>query len=132
MYKYFCLLCPNPTPNSPPEPIAYNPCITCHPPSVASDHGSKNVVNLVKRKSPFPVTCASISIPKIPNEPSETPAVKKYLNLVPAINIIIDIIPIIIIEALKWSCIKNNMAIGGNKYISGLTNPVKNEPNSFL
>lgn len=22
-YKYFCLLSPNPTPNSPPEPIAY-------------------------------------------------------------------------------------------------------------
>ena len=23
MYKYFCLLSPSPTPNSPPEPIAY-------------------------------------------------------------------------------------------------------------
>ena len=31
MYKYFCLLWPNPTPNNPPEPIAYKLCITCHP-----------------------------------------------------------------------------------------------------
>ena len=26
MYKYFCLLFPSPTPNKPPEPIAYKLC----------------------------------------------------------------------------------------------------------
>ena len=25
IYKYFCVLFPSPTPNNPPEPIAYNP-----------------------------------------------------------------------------------------------------------
>ena len=42
-YKYFCLLSHKPTPNNPPEPIAYNPCIVCHPSPVASCQGSKNV-----------------------------------------------------------------------------------------
>ena len=26
IYKYFCLLSPSPTPNNPPDPIAYKPC----------------------------------------------------------------------------------------------------------
>ena len=45
-YKYFCLLNPKPEPNSPPEPIAYKLCITCHPLPKESFHGSKNVVTL--------------------------------------------------------------------------------------
>ena len=44
MYKYFCLLSPSPTPNSPPEPIAYKLCIICQPESCASAQGFKNAV----------------------------------------------------------------------------------------
>lgn len=44
-YKNFCLLCPSPNPNSPPDPIAYKLCITCHPVPRLSLHGSiKDVI----------------------------------------------------------------------------------------
>lgn len=52
MYKNFCLLSPNPAPNSPPEPIAYKLCIICHPSPFASLHGFKKVVILAKRNPP--------------------------------------------------------------------------------
>ena len=41
MYKYFCVLFPSPTPNNPPDPIAYKLCIICHPSPWGSCHGSK-------------------------------------------------------------------------------------------
>ena len=42
MYIYFCTPFPNPTPNKPPEPIAYNDCIICQPLFCGSCQGSKN------------------------------------------------------------------------------------------
>ena len=46
MYKYFCLLFPSPTPNNPPEPIAYKPCMICQPVPNGSFHGSINAKSL--------------------------------------------------------------------------------------
>ena len=53
IYKYFCLLSPNPTPKSPPEPIAYNPWTACHPTSVASAQGSIKDIILFYTESSF-------------------------------------------------------------------------------
>ena len=45
-YQYFCVLFPSPTPNNPPDPIAYKLCIICHPEPCVSANGFKNVTNL--------------------------------------------------------------------------------------
>lgn len=71
-YKYFCLLSPKPTPNSPPEPIAYKPCIVCHPVPVGSCHGSKKVSILPNLKldsdaaSPAVAKYTAKAVPPIP------------------------------------------------------------------
>lgn len=116
MYKYFCLLSPNPTPNNPPEPIAYKLCITCQPVSVASFHGSKNVKNLW---SLYGENATNAAIAGIPND---SPVTIKCLNLHPAQIIIILQIPIITIEALRCGC-NNNSPIIGARYNICLKNP---------
>ena len=68
MYKYFCLLSPNPTPNNPPDPIAYKLCIACQPVPVGSCHGS------IKFKI--------LSILKL-SEPALCPLVAKYTASAP-------------------------------------------------
>ncbi len=35
-YIYFCLDCPSPTPNRPPEPMAYKDCLVCQVASFSS------------------------------------------------------------------------------------------------
>ena len=95
IYKNFCLLSPNPTPNSPPDPIAYKLCITCHPSPVASFHGSKNVITLCSLYGSYTINKIIAGIP------ATAPVAKKCQNLHPAIIIIVAQIPIITIDALK-------------------------------
>ena len=103
IYKYFCLLSPNPAPNNPPEPIAYKLCITCHPAPCGSAHGSKNDKILVIRKLPSPLhpeVSLYTKMAPIPAPPT-IPAAIKCNILAPAIINIMHVIIAIIKEALK-------------------------------
>ena len=126
------MLSPNPVPNNPPEPIAYKLCTTCQPSPLMSANGFINVVSLAKRKLPFSALVASSNIPATATEPPVIPIVRKCFSFAPAINIIIDIIETMTIEALKWSCIKNNIPIGGIKKQNDFIHPFPKRPNSFL
>ena len=106
MYKYFCLLSPSPTPNSPPEPIAYKLWITCQPLSVASFQGSKNVTNLSSLYGENAIAANKSG------DPAPNPVSTKCLNLHPATIIIIHTIPTITIEALKCGSNINNAIKG--------------------
>lgn len=108
MYKYFCLLSPKPTPNNPPDPIAYRLCITCHPVSVASFHGSKNDTTLCNLYGDFIINNTAAGIPTPP------PTAKNCVNLQPAEIIIIHTIPIITIDALKCGSINSSPISGAN------------------
>ena len=68
---------PSPTPNNPPEPIAYNPCIICHPVSSGSAHGSANAINLFNLYSPIPNSLASTYSPVAPKIAPEPPNIAK-------------------------------------------------------
>ena len=105
-YKYFCLLSPNPTPNNPPEPIAYRPCMVCQPVPVGSCQGSKKVSILPNLKldsyaaSPAVAKYTARAVPPIP--PTIAPLAIKYNNLHPATIIITNVINAITIPTLKW------------------------------
>ena len=124
MYKYFCVLSPNPTPKSPPDPIAYKLCITCHPSPVASCHGSKNVNTLCNLYGSNTTNTITIGIRILP-------AVKKCLNLHPATNIITTTIPNITTDALKCGC-SNRSPMIGNTQKKCFKNPFLNFGNSSL
>ena len=123
MYKYFCLLSPSPTPKSPPEPIAYKLCITCHPVSDASFHGSKNDTTLCNLYGDFTINNTAAGIPIPP------PTAKNWVNLHPATIIMMHTIPIITIEALKCGS-SNNSAISGATMQICFTNPFQKYGNS--
>ncbi len=111
IYRYFCLLSPNPTPNNPPEPIAYKLCITCHPSPVASFHGSKNVMTLCNLYGAAIISAVSIGTPAV------APVAAKCVNLHPAIIIIIEQIPIITTDELKCGSSISNPIIGSTNTI---------------
>ena len=111
MYKYFCLLSPSPTPNSPPEPIAYRLCMICHPEPCASAQGFKNAVILVNLNPPIPNHLASANIPPIKPVAPIVPKVTKCDILLPATIIITATTKIIIKYALKCVCIPNKTKI---------------------
>ena len=68
----------------------------------------------------------------IPAPAPPTPSVKKSLNLVPAISIIIDITAIITIDALKWSWKTTNTNIGGTSHKKGFIKPFQVDFKSSL
>ena len=125
MYKYFCLLSPSPTPKSPPDPIAYKLCITCHPVSVASFQGSKNDTTLFNLYGDFTINSIIAGIPIPP------PTAMNCENLHPATIIIIHTIPIITIEALKCGSSINN-AISGATIQICFTSPFQKYGKSSL
>ena len=132
MYKNFCLLFPNPTPNNPPEPIAYKLCTIWYPVPVASAHGSKKVLILSCLKPPSPPPDNFfINTNAIPPASTAPPA-RKCKILHPAISIITELTVNITKETLKWFCIKYNIAIGGSKKIADLTNPLQKSFRSSL
>ncbi len=91
----------SPTPNSPPEPIAYKLCIICHPVFCASAHGFKKEVILVNLYVPILNDLARIYMIPIPPVAPIAPNDKKCEILVPAVIIITETTNIIITEALR-------------------------------
>ena len=116
------MLLPRPTPNNPPEPIAYKLWIIWYPVPVASDHGFKNTKILsilnesdseVKFLAKYPPT------PAIPSNPTST----KCSILEPAISIITQVIAPITKHTLKWFWKTYNIPIGIKTNVSGNKNP---------
>ena len=97
----FAYLPRSPAPNNPPEPIAYKLCTICQLSPCLSAHGFKNEVILANLNShSYAVFAKYISKP-VPNTAPGIPNPKKYLNLVPAINIITETTIMIINVTLK-------------------------------
>ena len=106
----FWTLFPSPLPQNPPEPIAYNPCITWYPPSAICLSGWSHVTTRWIRKLSLEESCTKIITRKIPTATIPPTAILiKGFVFGCATKIIPHTIPATIIAVLKLSVKKNTL-----------------------